>query len=47
MADWFILKSILPMKFRIDIRSMSLNAGIYFLQVEAGAEKTVRKLLVK
>lgn len=32
---------------RIDVKAKSLNAGIYFMQIEAGGAKTVKKLLVK
>ncbi|MCF8276287.1 MAG: T9SS type A sorting domain-containing protein [Flavobacteriales bacterium] len=32
---------------KIDVKSKSLNTGVYFMQIEAGGKSTVKKLLVK
>ena len=42
-----IEQSFEPGDITIDVASKSLNTGVYFLQMEAGGNTTVKKLLVK
>jgi len=42
-----IEQSYEPGDITIDVASKSLNTGVYFLQMEAGGNKTIKKLLVK